>query len=80
MLLPTIIDKLLYTEKGHIIISGLFGFTLAILFKPICKKDCVIYTSPNIQEVINKEYNFEGVCYRNKIIPTECVNNLELRS
>tara|TARA_Y100000389_G_C17468108_1_gene527612 strand:- start:5673 stop:5912 length:240 start_codon:yes stop_codon:yes gene_type:complete len=74
-----IIDKLLYTSKGHIIISAIFGFTLAILFKPICKKNCVIYVSPELHEIIDKKYNFEGVCYQNKILPSDCKHNLELR-
>ena len=75
-----IINKLLYTQKGHIIISAIFGFTLAILCKPICKKNCFVYVSPDLNEVTNKNYNFEGVCYKNNIIPSECKNNLELRN
>ena len=79
MLALPIIDKLLYSRKGHIIISAIFGFTLAILCKPICKKNCIIYVSPDINEIINKTYNYDGLCYKNNIIPTECKNNLKLR-
>jgi hypothetical protein len=69
---------MLKNEKGHMIISGLLGFTLAIiLFKPVCKKNCVLYMSPEETEIINKNYNFEGLCYRNVIIPTECIHNLK---
>jgi hypothetical protein len=75
-----IIEKLLHSEKGNILISAIFGFTLAIMFRPVCKKNCVIYVSPEFEEIFNKDYNFDGVCYRNKIIPTKCINNLKTRN
>lgn len=75
-----IIDKLLNTEKGHIIISFIFGFTLIILFKPICKKNCILYVSPKLHNLINQNINIDGVCYKNNIIPSKCKDNLELNS
>ena len=37
------IDRLFYDSTGQIIVSALFGLALALLFRRICKDNCVIY-------------------------------------
>lgn len=71
-----IINKLLYTKVGNILISIILGFGLAMIFKPICK-NCIKYVSPNLHKENSKNYKLNGVCYKNKVIPEKC-NGSEL--
>jgi hypothetical protein len=38
-----IIQKLLYTKEGNIIISIILGIGLAMIFKPVCKNCIKVY-------------------------------------
>jgi hypothetical protein len=71
-----IINKLLYTKEGNIIISVVLGLGLAMILKPVCK-NCVRYVSPNIHKEDGKRYKLNGICYKNRAIPEKC-NGKEL--
>ena len=66
-----VIEKLLYTEQGNILISIITGLGLAFLFKPICK-DCKQMISPDLRKEDGKTYNINGTCYKNTVIPNKC--------
>jgi hypothetical protein len=71
-----IIQKLLYTKEGNIIISIILGIGLAMIFKPVCK-NCIKYISPDLHKEKNKKYKINGTCYKNIVIPEKC-NGKEL--
>ena len=66
-----IIEKLLHTYEGNVFISGLLGFGIATLFKPICV-DCVKYISPDLRKQDGKRYKIDDNCYENKVVPAKC--------
>jgi len=70
----TIIDKLLFTKQGNLLISIILGFGIAMLFKPICD-DCIIYISPDLRKENKKKYNINNNCYENNVIPIKCKGN-----
>ena len=43
------IDRLFYSSMGQLIISALFGLSLALLFNRVCKENCVLYLKANIK-------------------------------
>ena len=71
-----IVNKLLYTTEGNIIISIILGLGLAMIFKPVCK-NCIKYISPNLHKENSKSYKLNGICYQNKVVPEKC-NGSEL--
>ena len=66
------IDRLFYDETGQIIVSALFGLALALLFRRICKDNCVIYSSPDIQDIERNIFNLEITCYKYKSYQVKC--------
>lgn len=80
------IDRLFYEKNGQILVSAVFGLALALMFRRVCKDNCIIFYSPNSDDILNKKFQLEGTCY--KYIPTvvKCtgdnyikpnINNLE---
>lgn len=69
-----IVQKLLYTKEGNIIISIIIGIGLSIIFKPICK-NCIKYISPNLHLEKYKTYKINGICYKNNVIPNKCTGD-----
>ena len=59
MNLKSIIDRLFYTNVGQIFISALFGLSLALLFKRVCKDNCTIYIAPRKEDVEGKIFKLE---------------------
>ena len=66
------IDRLFYDDTGQLIVSALFGLALALLFRRICKDNCVLYSAPDIKEIENNIYNLEDTCYKYKSYPVKC--------
>ena len=61
----SVIDKLFHSEKGSMVLSGLFGITLAIMFKRVCKgRDCIIIKPPPLEEINGTIYQIDGDCYK----------------
>ena len=57
-----------------IIISFIWGFGLALLFRKICKNDeCVIIKVPPQFDPINNIIHDKDRCYKLEAYPTECV-------
>jgi hypothetical protein len=66
------IDRMFYDETGQIIVSALFGLALALLFRRICKDNCVLYSAPDISDIEGKVFNLENTCYKYKSYPVKC--------
>ena len=66
------IDRLFYDETGQIIVSALFGLALALLFRRICKDNCVVYSAPDIKDIEGNVFNLEDTCYKYKSYPVKC--------
>jgi hypothetical protein len=66
------IDRLFYDNTGQIIVSALFGLALALLFRRICKDNCVLYSAPDIKEIEENIFNLEDTCYKYKSYPVKC--------
>ena len=66
------IDRLFYDDTGQIIVSALFGLALALLFRRICKDNCVLYSAPDIKEIEENVFNLEDTCYKYKSYAVKC--------
>ena len=64
MKIKDIINRLFYTETGQAIISAIFGISLALIFKRVCKENCVLYIAPNNDDINGKVFKFEEGCYK----------------
>lgn len=70
-----IIDKIFYTSTGQLIISAVFGFALAIMFRKVCKGDCTMYFSPHVDEIEGKVFKLEDTCYKYTPYIVDCKSN-----
>ena len=60
-------------KEGIILVSILWGFGLACLFRQVCKsRKCIIYNSPDPNKFIDKIYNFNNKCYTYNIENIKC--------
>ena len=59
------IDKILKSKHGKIIISIIWGLGLAALFRKVCEgRKCLVIKGPKPEEVDNKIYKFDDKCYK----------------
>jgi len=55
----------LNNKEGRILLSIIWGLGLATLFRRVCiGRNCIIIKPPNLKEVRDNIYGFEGKCYR----------------
>lgn len=61
-----LVERLFYTPYGAIIVSGLFGMALAMMFQRVCKDDkCIVIQAPPLDEIRNHVYKLgDGECYK----------------
>lgn len=70
-----LINRMFYTEKGQSIVSFIFGLALAFMFQKVCKGDkCIIYDAPEEEDINNKIFEFEGLCYKYKRKNVRCAS------
>ena len=56
--------KFLHSRSGKILISILWGFGLACLFRKVCRgRNCVIYNAPD-EEIKRNTYQFNKKCFK----------------
>ncbi len=72
MEIKEIINRLLYTNMGQMFISALFGLSLALLFKRVCKDNCTIYIAPKKEEIEGKLFKLEDTCYKYTTKQVKC--------
>lgn len=58
-----VIDRLLYTYYGQIIVSVIFGLALGLMFHRVCKDNCTVYYAPHIDEIKDNVFKLEDTCY-----------------
>jgi|TARA_B100000929_G_scaffold52295_1_gene38228 hypothetical protein len=64
---------LMKTEFGSFLISVIWGFALALLFRRTCKnRNCVVIKAPNAKEVEDKIYKFDSACFTFNTNVSEC--------
>ena len=67
------LSKFIETSTGKFLMSILLGFGLATLFRKVCKgKECIVYYAPPINEIENKIYKFDYICYKFEKNATTC--------
>jgi len=71
------------SKEGIIIISILWGLGLSCLFRKVCKdRSCIIYRSPNKDELLGKIFKFGENCwkYNTKVISCPTKNEIKIDS
>lgn len=59
------IDNIMETDYGAILISIVLGLGLAAMFRKVCKNGhCVIIKGPSPQEIQEHIYRIENNCYK----------------
>ena len=62
------LDKFVHSYTGKIIMSIILGIGLATFFRSVCKgKKCRIISSPQIEEIEDQTYKFDGKLEKNVI-------------
>ncbi len=63
--LNIVVDRLLYTDSGQIILSIIFGLGLAVIFQKTCKgPHCMVFQPPPLKEMQENIYSFNEECYK----------------
>ena len=70
------VNRLFYDRDGQMVVSAIFGLSLALIFRRVCKDNCVVYYAPRIQDVNGKKFKLEDSCYEYNAYPVKC-NNTE---
>jgi len=66
-------SDILSSRESIIIISIIWGLGLATIFRNVCiGRNCIVIKSPNLNEIKNKIYNFDGKCYKFNPKITKC--------
>ena len=56
-----VINNIMYTDRGKIILSIIFGLGLATLFRNFCKgKNCYNFIGPEQSELKNQIFSFDS--------------------
>jgi len=67
------IQDLLDSQAGRILISIILGFGLATLFKKVCSgNSCVMVKGPSIEEVKKYYYKIDDDCFKYTPYTTKC--------
>jgi hypothetical protein len=65
--------RAMHTEKGSYAISIILGLGIASLFRKICNgRNCIVFKSPDIEEVTSNTYQHDGKCYQFKEKSVKC--------
>jgi hypothetical protein len=63
LMIRSAIDRILYTPTGQFLVSALFGLALALMFRRVCKDNCVSYHAPYVKDIEGKVFKLEDTCY-----------------
>jgi hypothetical protein len=72
------IHRLFYDKTGQLIVSALFGLSLALIFRRVCKDNCIIYYAPNVKEIENKTFKLEDTCYKYNTYAVKCEDKTKI--
>ena len=57
--------KLLQSKTGMMLISIIWGFGLACVFRQACKdRKCIVYSAPNLKSMKESIYKHGNKCYK----------------
>ena len=71
-----LLEKMLKSHQGRVIISIIWGFGLACLFRKVCTgRNCIVYKAPNPNEMMNNIYQHDSKCYKYKTMTTSCTKD-----
>jgi len=69
----SMLSKLLSSPSGKIIISAIWGFGLAALFRRACSgRSCIVYKGPNPSVIQGRTFKQGGSCYVYNTKRTNC--------
>ena len=72
------LERFVQTEAGRILMSIVLGVGLASLFKASCKgRNCVIMQAPALEQLKDKIYKFDDICYKFKSSQKKCDTSKE---
>ena len=64
------------SKEGRFILSIIWGFGLAAIFRKACKgRNCIVIRGPEPEEMHNKIYSFDNKCYKYRAVNTSCNKN-----
>jgi hypothetical protein len=67
------LEHVLTSRTGQIIISVILGLGLAIMFSGACAgRNCVVVRGPNPNQIEGKIYNYNNECYNFKPYMSAC--------
>ena len=67
------LEAVLDTRAGSVIISAILGMGLAVMFSRACSgRNCMIVRGPNPTNIEGKIYQFGGDCYKFQHQMTKC--------
>ena len=67
--------KFLNSTRGKYVFSVLLGLGLATLFRKACNsRNCLVFKSPDLNEIKNKIFSHNEKCYEFKEESTTCNN------
>ena len=67
------LEHVLTSRTGQIIISVILGMGLAIMFSGACAgRNCVVVRGPNPTQIEGKIYNYNNECYNFKPYMSAC--------
>ena len=68
-------NKFFKSKQTRIILSIVWGFGLACIFRKACKtRNCVVLSAPDPKEITKNVYLFDKKCYKYTIENTQCNN------
>lgn len=71
--IDTMAQRLFHTHHGNMLVSGLFGLALAVMFRKVCNdRKCVVLHAPPLDEIKNTVYELEDTCYKYTAKPVKC--------
>ena len=70
----TIVYNLMNTRIGNFIFSFLCGLGISVLFKKVCKDNCIQYFAPHPTEFIGKIFRIEDQCFEYEPYVVECTD------
>ncbi len=70
-------ERILKTRSGRILISMIWGFGLACIFRKVCVgRNCIVYKAPSPDLMTNNIYLHNSKCYKYDVETTQCTKDV----
>lgn len=68
------IDNIMSSDFGQILISVILGLGLASFFRKVCKNGrCIVVKGPMLEEIKKNVYKIDNECYKYTPLATKCI-------